>query len=69
MPIEDIKRSWEGDSVKASGNEPTTKDVTAITMHKASKVKSPSMVASCRKRFARVPEFYKVSIMAQTQRN
>jgi hypothetical protein len=27
MPIEDIKRSWEGDSVKASGNEPTTKDL------------------------------------------
>lgn len=79
MPIEEINRSWEGERVKARGNEPTIKDlrrgqkvlvcigsllwcfsigishVAAITMLRASKVKSPSMVASCRKSFARVP--------------
>jgi hypothetical protein len=27
IPIEEINRSWEGDSVKARGNEPTTKDL------------------------------------------
>lgn len=43
MPIEDINRSCEGESVKARGNEPTTKDLsgdhkTSVLLEQASRL-------------------------------